>query len=473
MATFPGFTNPGIPSDGNPGHFAPFGNVGAPYMATLSLHVLTVGFPVWLFLTSLVPTVSTSGSSVPPPKQHLVDSKVDLPPSSPVSTSSSSTLPGESLDSSNQVAKKKKSSKGEAKSVATAPDTPQVGPPSAPLQKVKFPCRLCNGDHLLHDCLGIPRILEVWSCDLAHPSSSSKAHDDATLSTRNGKEKGKIRIPCRLCEGNHPLHVCPLMDKASIVLESLTAPSPQLPVGYQHLSAVSDRPPVDKEIDSNPSHVQGPLPEPGCAKPVPDQPSVGKSVDSVSPPNHFVSEEHHAHVLLVSSDSPESRNDSPIPATPESPPSVPLAHGGNHTIPPPSSLVASFDWNHLIVGHLPSNMPFQITVHACAKAVPSTVLGEGVSVSLMPYTTWQALGSSQLGPVMENLLAFDGGACPSLGVLSKFPITLGGKTVYIDVLVTQGVLNFSLLLGRDYVYAMGPSFLYLSVWFVFHTRVES
>ena len=101
MSTFPGFTNPGIPSDGNPGHFDPFGNVGAPYMATLSLPGLTVGFPIWLFSTSLVPAVSTSGQSVPPPEQNHVDSKVDLSPSSPVSMPSSSTSPGESLDSSN------------------------------------------------------------------------------------------------------------------------------------------------------------------------------------------------------------------------------------------------------------------------------------------------------------------------------------------------------------------------------------
>ena len=108
MATFPGFTKPSPPHDGNPGHFPPLGNVGAPYMATLSLPRLTIGLPVWLFSTSLVPTVSTAGQSVPPPEQHHVDSKVDLSPSSPVSASSSSTLPGESLDSSNQVAKKKK-----------------------------------------------------------------------------------------------------------------------------------------------------------------------------------------------------------------------------------------------------------------------------------------------------------------------------------------------------------------------------
>ena len=58
-------------------------------------------------------------------------------------------------------------------------------------------------------------------------------------------------------------------------------------------------------------------------------------------------------------------------------------------------------------------------------------------------------------PVAQNLLAFDGGTSQPLGILPKFPVTLGGKTVYIDVLVTQGAPDFSLLLGRDYVYAMG------------------
>ena len=60
MATFSEFTNQGIPLEGIPGHFPPFGNVGAPYMATLSLPGLTVGLPVWLFSTSVVPNVSTT-----------------------------------------------------------------------------------------------------------------------------------------------------------------------------------------------------------------------------------------------------------------------------------------------------------------------------------------------------------------------------------------------------------------------------
>jgi len=114
------------------------------------------------------------------------------------------------------------------------------------------------------------------------------------------------------------------MDKASAALESLTASSTQLPIGYQCLSA--DRLPVDKEIDLNSSLVQAPLLEPHCAKPVP---LVGKSVDSGSPPiDNSISEENHAHVLLVSLDPPESRDDSPIPADLESPSSVPLEQGG-------------------------------------------------------------------------------------------------------------------------------------------------
>jgi hypothetical protein len=41
-----------------------------------------------------------------------------------------------------------------------------------------------------------------------------------------------------------------------------------------------------------------------------------------------------------------------------------------------------------------------------------------------------------------------------LGVLPQFPVNLGGKIVFIDVMVVQDPLDFDLLLGRDYVYAM-------------------
>jgi hypothetical protein len=52
------------------------------------------------------------------------------------------------------------------------------------------------------------------------------------------------------------------------------------------------------------------------------------------------------------------------------------------------------------------------------------------------------------------LLAFNRRTSQPLGTLPQFPVTLGGKTVFIDVMVVQDPLNFSSLLGRDYVYAM-------------------
>jgi len=117
-------------------------------------------------------------------------------------------------------------------------------------------------------------------------------------------------------------------------------------------------------------------------------------------------------------------------------------------------------------------VPFQITVHAYDKAVPGTILDEGASVSLMPSTTWQALGSPQLVPVAQHLLAFGGGTSLPLGILPNFPTTLGGKTIYIDVIIVQGALDFSLLLGHEYVMPWGPSSLHFSMWFVFHTIEE-
>ena len=245
------------------------------------------------------------------------------------------------------------------------------------------------------------------------------------------------------------------MDKASTVLESLPAPSPQLPIGYQRLSAAADHLPPNNEIGSHFSLVQAPLPEPGCSQPVLDPPLVGKGVDSSSTPlKHSVSEEQNSHVLLISSDYPELDKGS-LETSPENLDSVLSEQGGNHMVPPPSSSVISFDWSRLTTPPLPSHVPFWVTAYACNKALPGTVLDEGASVSLMPVTTWRALGSPSLVPVAPHLTAFDGGTSQPLGILPKFPITLGGKTVYIDVSVTQGSLDFSLLLGRDYVYAMG------------------
>jgi hypothetical protein len=122
--------------------------------------------------------------------------------------------------------------------------------------------------------------------------------------------------------------------------------------------------------------------------------------------------------------------------------------------PPPSNEAIHFDWGVLTGPRLPSHIPFQIIVQVCGRDVPRTLIDEGSSVSILSSFAWQALGCPPLAPVTQNLLAFNRRTSQPLGTLPQFPVTLGGKTVFIDIMVVQDPLDFSLLLGRDYVYAM-------------------
>ena len=76
-------------------------------------------------------------------------------------------------------------------------------------------------------------------------------------------------------------------------------------------------------------------------------------------------------------------------------------------------------------------------------------------MSILSSTAWKALGSPSLLPQMQNLTGFDKGTNRPLGILLSLPITLTGKTVYLNVMVVQGPLDYNLLLGHDYIYSMG------------------
>ena len=81
-------------------------------------------------------------------------------------------------------------------------------------------------------------------------------------------------------------------------------------------------------------------------------------------------------------------------------------------------------------------------------------MDEGAAVTILSSDVWKALGCPELVSVTNQPVAFDRRPSEPLGVLPQLPISLGGKTVCIDVMVVRGPLDFNLLLGRDYVYAM-------------------
>ena len=89
--------------------------------------------------------------------------------------------------------------------------------------KPKTPCVIFEGDHFHRDCPSIPQILKDWSPRLHNlVASTSESHVDNTPSTSGSevhRQKGKIKFPCRLCEGDHAVHHCPFLDEEKRVLE--------------------------------------------------------------------------------------------------------------------------------------------------------------------------------------------------------------------------------------------------------------
>ena len=122
--------------------------------------------------------------------------------------------------------------------------------------------------------------------------------------------------------------------------------------------------------------------------------------------------------------------------------------------PPPSSRIASFDWDSLVEPHLPSNAPFHIKVKVEQYTIAHCIVDEGASISILYDCAWKGMGSPSLMLTASQLLAFDRSTCISLGIFSQTPVTLGGKTVLVDFMVIEDPLDFNMLLGHDYVYAM-------------------
>ena len=73
-------------------------------------------------------------------------------------------------------------------------------------------------------------------------------------------------------------------------------------------------------------------------------------------------------------------------------------------------------------------------------------MDEGATTCIMSYSCWQALGSPTLAASQTVLKAFDGHLFTPHGILTAFPIELGGKTVTVEVEVVNAPLDYNLLL---------------------------
>ena len=72
----------------------------------------------------------------------------------------------------------------------------------------------------------------------------------------------------------------------------------------------------------------------------------------------------------------------------------------------------------------------------------------------MSLTCWKALGSPELVTSPMTLKAFDRRGFQPHGIISSLVVELGGKTISIQVEVVDSPLDYNLLLGRNWFYAM-------------------
>jgi hypothetical protein len=200
-------------------------------------------------------------------------------PSSPIGSSSlSSSSSGESINASNQEDKKKKKRKIKKKTNKQGLKIPttashvggnqpvtvnhvgsvdEIDKTTKITRKPKFPCRICKGDHLLKNCLGIPKVLEVWSTgsqQRVSPTVTSHVGDiPSTSESKVGNKKGKVKFPYRLCEISHQTYLFPRVDEVSYLLENIAYVQQQLPTTYHKFS--SNSPLIDELVNLVPSSV--------------------------------------------------------------------------------------------------------------------------------------------------------------------------------------------------------------------------
>lgn len=72
----------------------------------------------------------------------------------------------------------------------------------------------------------------------------------------------------------------------------------------------------------------------------------------------------------------------------------------------------------------------------------------------MSTIVWKQLGSPDLSRSTIALCAWDGHHSQPLGLYHNFLVTVADKTICIDIEVINPPLDYNILLGRSYTYAM-------------------
>ena len=103
---------------------------------------------------------------------------------------------------------------------------------------------------------------------------------------------------------------------------------------------------------------------------------------------------------------------------------------------------------------LPHKLAFQVIAKVVGKKVFRMILDEGALTSVLSLSCWKALGSPELVTSPMTLKAFDSWGFQIHGLISALAVDIGGKIISIQVEVVDSPLDYNLLLGKNWFYAM-------------------
>jgi hypothetical protein len=130
------------------------------------------------------------------------------------------------------------------------------------------------------------------------------------------------------------------------------------------------------------------------------------------------------------------------------------ALGSTETCNPGTIMLDTTDLKPRLLYHVAFQIVVAHPMKTFTRNIFRTVVDKGASTCVMSLACWKAIGQPELSPSPTLLTAFDGRSFRPHGIISSFPVQLGGKTVCVEVEVVDAPIDYNLLLGRSWTYAM-------------------
>jgi len=397
----------------------------------------------------------------------------DLPKSNQIAAAPSGSHAADGMIGTVNTKSKKKSSKASTTPIITLPDSP-TGESSSP--------ELTADIHAVDSSTAKSK--SGGKKKGKKKAKADKAQKEKTEKSETSDKKRKPKYPCLICEEDHFTRDCPHRAEVVKIVKGSSTPAvlkdpfpkqetkmigsssgaseePILMMSHVRIATRSQdygsKSPIDgKEAESshsNPSTSASGSDPLQIEKPNPDlvikPPAKGILRKSAFNPHARAAQNYNIVEDLAVSPSAMSALEvlQSCPAQRE----LLLSAIGAVDIQDPNLMI--FDLENS-TPRLPHQMAFQIPVIVKNKPIHRTVIDEGASTCIMSIQCWRSLGSPTLNQSPTILKAFDGRGFHPFGILQDLPIGVEGKTVSLDVEVVDAPLDYNLLLGRSWSYAM-------------------